>query len=596
MKKILTVIFLLLIFITILFVELKKTDKHKVLKVLSSVEFYIDYNDNQTADTDELTELSHLDIEPDVLSKIETLKLNYLGKIFAQKHLLNKYVTVNRGDNVRITLSDSKDYEKLLIQNGYVLTKDNAKKVKENLKYADTLNLVSYNTNTHKYHKLDCKYAFNSPTGQIMKLEDVSKNAKPCKFCYITKKHQNNVQENKLSKYPKNIYEKYSPVYKDNFIEFYVTDFIKYYYPSDRCLTTPCKSLLREINSAMYSIDFAIYGIDKQPQITKALINAQNRGVKMRWVFDTDNTGQTIYSETLTLKDTLKNYKRDIDLPASSSGLHSKDAIMHNKFFIFDNKKVWTGSANISHTDLSGFNANSAILINSPAAAEVYRQEFEQMYEGKFHQMKTSSARNKLTIGASRISVHFSPQDKVITKQIIPLINNSTKYIYIPVFVITHKDFNTALVDARQRGVDVKIIVDATSAGSKYSSVKYLRDNNIKIKTENRAGKMHMKSIIIDDKFCVICSMNFTKSGENYNDENVLIIENPSLAKAFKEKFLYFWSHIPEKWLYKNPQAESINSVNSCFDGIDNDFDGKIDMNDDSCNFVLKNKNTTRIK
>lgn len=596
MKKILTAIFLLLIFITILFLELKKTDKHKVLKVISSVEFYIDYNDNQTADTDELTELSHLDIEPDSLSKIEALKLNYLGKNFAKEHILNKYVTVKRGGNITITLADLKDYEKLLIQNGFVLTKDNAKKVKENLKYADTLNLVSYNTNTHKYHKLECKYAFNSPFSQIIKLADVSKKAKPCKFCNITKTLPKKNQEYKINKYPKNVYEKYSPVYKDNYLEFYVTDFTKYYYPSDKCLTTPCKSLLREINAARYSIDFAIYGIDKQPEITKALINAQNRGVKIRWVFDTDKTGQTIYAETLILKNTLRNYKRDIDLSSSSSAQYIKDAIMHNKFFIFDNQKVWTGSANISHTDLSGFNANSAILINSCAVAEVYKQEFEQMYDGKFHQMKTSFERNKLKLGPSKISVHFSPQDNTITKQIIPLINNSTKYVYIPVFVITHKDFNTALINASQRGVDVKIIVDATSAGSKYSSVKYLRDNNIKVKTENRAGKMHMKSIIIDDRYCVLGSMNFTKSGESYNDENILIIENTALAEAFKERFLSFWSQIPEKWLYKNPGAESLNSINSCYDGIDNDFDGKIDMNDDSCNFLLKNKNTTRKK
>ena len=62
---------------------------------------------------------------------------------------------------------------------------------------------------------------------------------------------------------------------------------------------------------------------------------------------------------------------------------------MHNKFFIFDNQKVWTGSANITGTDLTGFNANYAILINSNEVANIYLKEFEQMYENKFHKEKS---------------------------------------------------------------------------------------------------------------------------------------------------------------------------------------------------------------
>ena len=103
-----------------------------------------------------------------------------------------------------------------------------------------------------------------------------------------------------------------------------------------------------------------------------------------------------------------------------------------------------------------------------------------------------------------------------------------------------------------------------------------------------------MKSIIIDEKYVVLGSMNYTKSGEKYNDENVLIIKNPELASRFREKFLYFYNDIPDKWLYKNPGAESHNSINSCNDGIDNDFDGKVDMDDDSCNFKLKKQESIK--
>ncbi len=61
---------------------------------------------------------------------------------------------------------------------------------------------------------------------------------------------------------------------------------------------------------------------------------------------------------------------------------------MHNKFYIFDDKVLITGSANLSHTDMSGFNSNSIVVINSPLVAAIYKQEFEQMFEGKFHTEK----------------------------------------------------------------------------------------------------------------------------------------------------------------------------------------------------------------
>lgn len=597
-KKLVTIAVLSAILAIILYFSYTKPDTHKVLKIINAAEFYVDFNDNEVADTEELVKLTQLDLEPSLLTTIEAVKLNYLAKQFAKEQLLHKQVKIVRSNDVNVILPDGKEYGKLLEQNGYVLTKENNQQVRKNIEYANTLNLVTYNTKTNKFHKLNCKFALSSPNIEVIPSSQLPKQAKPCKNCHVNNvktEDKNNNKKQKQTKYPRYNYEKYSPIYKDPFIEFYTTDFIKYYYPSNKCFTTVCKSLINEINKAKTTIDFAIYGIDGQPEITKALINAQKRGVKIRWIYDTDKNGATIYKESISLAKSLKNNRRDIDYSQEiQQNNNAKDAIMHNKFFIFDNKKVWTGSANISHTDLSGFNANSAILINSEKITQIYKTEFEQMFDGKFHIYKSKTAENTNILGNSKISVYFSPQDKIITTRIINLLDSAKSYIYVPVFVITHKDFNNALIRAKNRGLDVKIIVDATSAGQKYSSVKLLRENKLPVKAENRAGKMHMKSIIIDDKYSIIGSMNFTKSGERYNDENILIIENPKLTRAFKKEFLHFWNEIPDKWLYKNPGAESFNSINSCYDGVDNDFDDKVDMADDSCNFKIKNR--TKIK
>ena len=93
-----------------------------------------------------------------------------------------------------------------------------------------------------------------------------------------------------------------------------------------------------------------------------------------------------------------------------------------------------------------------------------------------------------------------------------------------------------------------------------------------------------MKTIIIDDDYFISGSMNLTKSGEQYNDENLLIIKNKALNKNAKAFFLYLWNKIPDKYLKTNISAESKASKGSCSDGIDNDYNGKIDKADPKCN------------
>ena len=153
----------------------------------------------------------------------------------------------------------------------------------------------------------------------------------------------------------------------------------------------------------------------------------------------------------------------------------------------------------------------------------------------------------------------------------------------MPVFIITDKELATSLVKAKNRGVKIRLIVDATNARNKYSQHHYLRKNGIEVKTENYAGKLHSKSVIIDDNFTIIGSMNFSKSGENRNDENVIVIKDKNLTLFYKDYFTYLWGKIKDYCLNHDVAAEGILSIGSCSDGIDNDYDGKTDMLDEGC-------------
>ncbi len=351
-------------------------------------------------------------------------------------------------------------------------------------------------------------------------------------------------------------------------VKLILSDFTVKLKPDRDCSSDICREILNNINGAQKTIDMAIYGYTSTPAIESAIKNAQKRGVKIRLVYDCDSKGNNIYENTNFLANLIGN---------SISDINSKNAgyLMHNKFFVIDNKTVITGSANLSFTDMSGFNANALVVINSTEAAKIYTQEFEQMYSGKFHTDKLSNRKDE--------NIYFSPQDKTITNGILPLIRNSKNYIYIPAFIIIERQIIDELASAKKRGVDVKIIADALNASAKHSRIKELRAAGIPVKIENYAGKLHSKTMIIDDKYLILGSMNFSYSGENRNDENLIILENPQAAKFYRDFFRYLWNKIPEKWLYGFPRAESLDSEGSCTDGQDNDYDGLIDSADEGC-------------
>jgi len=391
--------------------------------------------------------------------------------------------------------------------------------------------------------------------------------------------------------------------------------------PEKNCVSSICISLLSLINKAEQTIDFAIYGLRGQSDILDALVNAKKRGVKIRGVIDKDIFGNNYYSDTYLIEKKFQNIKSDYNQDVKTSGYQkkykkrkdkcvrpaghkgplqcfegkgyaSKDELffegdlMHNKFFIVDGKYIWTGSANISDTGTGGYNANVIALIESEFIASKYLIEFEQMFiDERFHRAKKKLKKTKLQthINSQEVNIYFSPQGYAMYRGVIPLIREANDSIDASIFFLTHNNISRELVKASKRGVSIRVILDATAASNGYSKHNYLRDNGIPVKVENWGGKMHMKSAIIDKKHLIVGSMNWTGAGESKNDENTLIIKNFKGAPKYQRFYNLMWNSIPDKWLLKDPPPESHDSIFSCQDGIDNDFDKRIDIADNNC-------------
>jgi phosphatidylserine/phosphatidylglycerophosphate/cardiolipin synthase-like enzyme len=501
------------------------------------------------------------------ISETDAFILGNLGKYWTKSLMVGRSVYVKENDLVYFKYSYKNKfiYSGYCFQNGVPTSK---------IAFENRLNSIQkgkfkvLDLDTNKTYKLDDLEIRNLKNFLVLRSSHIYRNKNFTHKHYPQKKN-----------FPKFVLPNILPKLVLNMenIKVIFTDSTSILKPTHQCSSNICKTILTNINNAQSTIDIAIYGYSSVPEIELALKSAINRGVKIRLVYDENSNGYNIYENTSDLVKIIPLHKSD------RNSAHAQN-IMHDKFYIFDNKTIITGSANLSHTDMSGFNSNSVIVINSPEMAQFYENEFEQMYQGKFHNEKIkNNENNSFNIGNCDMKIYFSPQDKSITNSIIPLIRNAKKYIYLPTFVLTENRVVEELVNAQKRGVEIRIIIDALNASSKYSKHQVLRQNGILVKTENYAGKMHSKSMIIDDEYTIIGSMNFSYSGENKNDENLIVIKNENVAKFYRQFFIYQWNRIDNKWLKFNARAEGKDSIGSCSDGIDNDYDGLIDLDEPAC-------------
>ena len=226
-----------------------------------------------------------------------------------------------------------------------------------------------------------------------------------------------------------------------------------------------------------------------------------------------------------------------------------------------------------------GYNANTGAMVRSEKVARWYTEEFERMYvEGRFHRRKEQSTpKSTMLSDGTSLAVFFSPQDYPMMNGLQPVLSKAQKSIDVAVFFLTHKLIAADLIAAHQRGVKVRVILDATAATNGYTKHEILRAAGIPVKVENWGGKMHAKAAVVDNRTVVLGSMNWTTAGERSNDENTLVVVNSRIAEQFSKNFELLWQSIDERWLVSNPDPESKESGSSWRDGVDNDFDELID-------------------
>lgn len=282
------------------------------------------------------------------------------------------------------------------------------------------------------------------------------------------------------------------------------------------------EQLVAAIDQAGESVDLAAYHINLW-SIRDALLRAHARGVDVRVVTEANYIHEP---EIETL--------RMAGVPVDSD---ERAHLMHHKFVVIDQQEVWTGSMNFT-VNGAYHNNNNLVWFDSTRLAQNYTLEFEEMFVydryGALSEADTPFPR--VEIGNSRVEVFFSPEDGVQAR-LLEILQDAHRSIEVLAFSFTADPIGASLIDADRRGVIVRVVVERSQSSASGAEGQRLRDAGLDLRLDGNPKQMHHKVMIIDAEIVVVGSYNFTRSAEEKNDENLLIVYDAQLAGQFLEEF-----------------------------------------------------------
>jgi phosphatidylserine/phosphatidylglycerophosphate/cardiolipin synthase-like enzyme len=312
------------------------------------------------------------------------------------------------------------------------------------------------------------------------------------------------------------------------------------------------------IRAARQTLDLAVYdmrfGDALKAALSSALRERAAAGVQIRFCYDGDKPAQP-------------NVAAGQDPAPAGTGAFVQSLgypwrriagmkLMHNKFIVRDGQSVWTGSTNMTD-DAFTLMENNILEIDSPALADYYAQDFEQLWEkenfentGNIHTEPTPVAFSGQPATAR---VMFSPGlGPEIDAEVAQRVRAARRRVRICSLLINSGTLISELGNLLRRN-DVKVdgIYDRTQMGDVYRQWQEVPSNRWKIgalqeivAAAHLVGKnstpytptsthdfMHNKVLIIDDTV-ITGSYNFSRSAE-FNAENILFIESPPLAETY---------------------------------------------------------------
>jgi phosphatidylserine/phosphatidylglycerophosphate/cardiolipin synthase-like enzyme len=256
-------------------------------------------------------------------------------------------------------------------------------------------------------------------------------------------------------------------------------------------------------------------------------------------------------------------------------------SLMHHKFLVIDRQIVIVGSANLTLSDVHGDflspssqgNANHLLKITSPALAKHFATEFNLMWgdgvdgrpNSKFGLEKPYRSPTTFSLTkSSTITVQFSPTSarlpwqKSVNGLIGRALSHAVHTVNLALFVFSDQNISNILEAKRDRNVQLKVLIEPQFAYREYSEgldlmgvalpsdrCRYEPENHPWRKAIATVGVpllpegdlLHHKIGVVDGHVVITGSQNWSAAANHSNDENLLVIDNPTVAAHFQQEF-----------------------------------------------------------
>ncbi len=255
--------------------------------------------------------------------------------------------------------------------------------------------------------------------------------------------------------------------------------------------------------------------------------------------------------------------------------------LMHHKFIVIDDDIILTSSANFTHSGFFGDwddfdtrgNANGMVIIDNYKVNDAFAEEFQIMwgettpwshFRGSLFGSKKPYRSPKfirLSNGRS-VTVQFSPHSSNLpwsrtTNGLIANVLYSAKSsILFSLFVFSEQRIaNVMKLKHAEDNVQISGFIEPSFAYRYYSELLDMlgiwrpdgrcleeRDNqmwdsplrHVGIVNTRRGDKLHHKFAVVDDRYVIFGSHNWSASANTNNDETLLVLEGNDVANDFK--------------------------------------------------------------
>lgn len=151
------------------------------------------------------------------------------------------------------------------------------------------------------------------------------------------------------------------------------------------------------------------------------------------------------------------------------------------------------------------------------------------------------------------VQVGFSPEGSA-RQLVLETIGGARHRIQMLAYAFQAPDVVQALVDARNRGVQVQVVVDRKRNRNKPSqqAMDFVTRHGVELRTNSHYHIHHDKTIIVDGETVQTGSFNYAPSAETANSENVVVIRGmPEVAS----RYLAHWQ---SRWDSAKPYAATL--------------------------------------